>query len=34
MIRCMAELESIFARNEQNGVVSLDYETEVFWGEV
>jgi ubiquinone/menaquinone biosynthesis C-methylase UbiE len=30
----MAELENIFERNQQNGVVSFDYETEVFWGEV
>lgn len=30
----MAELEKIFERNQQNGVVSFDYETEVFWGEV
>lgn len=30
----MAELKKIFERNQQNGVVSFDYETEVFWGEV
>ncbi|MDU5140894.1 MAG: class I SAM-dependent methyltransferase [Paenibacillus dendritiformis] len=30
----MAELKSIFARNEQNGVVSFEYETELYWGEV
>ncbi|SYX86786.1 class I SAM-dependent methyltransferase [Paenibacillus alvei] len=30
----MAELARIFERNQQNGVVSFDYETEIFWGEV
>jgi SAM-dependent methyltransferase len=30
----MAELRRLFDRNEQNGTVSFDYETEVFWGEV
>ncbi|MCY9528912.1 class I SAM-dependent methyltransferase [Paenibacillus alvei] len=29
-----AELARIFERNQQNGVVSFDYETEIFWGEV
>lgn len=30
----MAELHRIFDRNQQEGVVSLDYETEIYWGEV
>lgn len=30
----IAELRQIFERNEQNGTVFFDYETEVFWGEV
>nr|WP_187698725.1 class I SAM-dependent methyltransferase [Paenibacillus alvei] len=30
----MAELARIFERNQQNGVVSFDYETEIYWGEM
>lgn len=30
----IAELRSIFDRNEQGGKVSFDYETEIYWGEV
>lgn len=30
----MAELRNLFNRNEQDGKVFFDYETEVFWGEV
>jgi ubiquinone/menaquinone biosynthesis C-methylase UbiE len=30
----MAELRSLFERNSQDGKVIIDYETEVFWGEV
>ncbi len=30
----MTELQHIFDRNNQDGNVSFDYETEVFWGEV
>lgn len=30
----MAELRQLFDRSEQDGTVSFDYETEVFWGEV
>jgi SAM-dependent methyltransferase len=30
----MAELRSLFDRNKQNGKVLIDYETEVFWGEL
>ncbi|MFC5532616.1 class I SAM-dependent methyltransferase [Cohnella yongneupensis] len=30
----MAELRAIFDRCNENGLVSFDYETEVFWGEV
>ncbi|BBI31028.1 class I SAM-dependent methyltransferase [Cohnella abietis] len=30
----MAELRELFARNEQNGTVNFDYETEIYWGEV
>ncbi|WP_409345042.1 class I SAM-dependent methyltransferase [Paenibacillus sp. MBLB4367] len=30
----MAELRKLFDRNQQNGQVSFDYVTQVFWGEV
>ncbi|NOV01046.1 class I SAM-dependent methyltransferase [Paenibacillus planticolens] len=30
----MAELRNVFERNEQDGNVFFDYETQVFWGEV
>jgi SAM-dependent methyltransferase len=30
----MAELRSLFDRNQQDGKVYFDYETEVYWGEV
>jgi ubiquinone/menaquinone biosynthesis C-methylase UbiE/catechol 2,3-dioxygenase-like lactoylglutathione lyase family enzyme len=30
----MVELKDIFERNNQHGIVSIDYETEVYWGEV
>jgi SAM-dependent methyltransferase len=30
----MEELRAIFDRNQKDGKVSIDYETEVFWGEV
>jgi SAM-dependent methyltransferase len=30
----MAELRKLFDQNEHEGVVSFNYETEVFWGEV
>ncbi|WP_127531144.1 class I SAM-dependent methyltransferase [Paenibacillus kobensis] len=30
----MQELQAIFARNEQDGQVPFEYETEVYWGEL
>ncbi|RNB86986.1 class I SAM-dependent methyltransferase [Brevibacillus fluminis] len=30
----MAELRNLYEANQQDGLVSFDYETEVFWGEV
>ncbi|UPK41451.1 class I SAM-dependent methyltransferase [Paenibacillus pabuli] len=30
----MKELRNLFNRNNQDGIVEFDYETEVFWGEV
>jgi ubiquinone/menaquinone biosynthesis C-methylase UbiE/catechol 2,3-dioxygenase-like lactoylglutathione lyase family enzyme len=30
----MKELSKLFKRNERNGKVFIDYETEVFWGEI
>lgn len=30
----MSELRSLFDRSQQNGEISFDYETQVFWGEV
>ncbi|WP_227014047.1 class I SAM-dependent methyltransferase [Paenibacillus psychroresistens] len=30
----MVELSGIFERNNQHGTVSIDYETEVYWGEI
>lgn len=30
----MTELQNIFDRHNQGGVVPFEYETEIFWGEV
>ncbi|RAI98279.1 methyltransferase family protein [Paenibacillus pabuli] len=30
----MKELRNLFNRNNQDGIVEFDYETEIFWGEV
>ncbi|MCM3627162.1 methyltransferase domain-containing protein [Paenibacillus glycanilyticus] len=30
----MEELQQLFNATEQNGIVSFDYETEIYWGEV
>lgn len=30
----MTELRNLFDRNNQNGIVPFEYETEIFWGEV
>lgn len=30
----MTALKELFERNEQDGTINLDYETEVYWGEV
>lgn len=30
----MSELRNLFDKNNQDGIVAFDYETEIFWGEV
>lgn len=30
----MRELRELFDRNQENGTVNFDYETEIYWGEV
>jgi len=30
----MSELRNLFDKNNQEGIVAFDYETEIFWGEV